>query len=233
MSEGFIRSTVRQSYRNQLWLLAGGVAVIAVITIALVSSPDLKNNRALILIVGCLIALVLLWKIPDTLAHMRHMPANHPITIELSRFGEPEVIADEVDRELQEGRERIGNIGITENWFVYPKLGALSLMRLDEIVWVYKKIIRYHTNGAFSGKNAALIIWDKQGIGLTITDYEDITNGMLQALTERVPWAIFGYTAERDAIWKSVRSQMIEAVDKSREALAQTPPQPADNPAKM
>src|ERR1041385_4872907 len=115
MSEGFIRRTIRESYRNQLWLLAGGVAVTAVVTMLVASDAGLKNYRTVVFVIGCLVALAFLWRIPDTLSHMRYMPANHPIAIELSRFGEPEAIADEVARELQEGRERLGHIGLTDN----------------------------------------------------------------------------------------------------------------------
>ncbi len=125
---------------------------VAIITLFLVADDALKANRQAILVIGCLIAFALLWKVPDVLSQRRNIPPDHPVIIELKRFGDLEAVPAEVDRELRENRIRIGRIGITENGLVYPGLGTLSLVRLDEIVWVYPHMIRHRKVKSGTGK---------------------------------------------------------------------------------
>ncbi len=231
MKKGFIRSSIEQSYRNRLWFFGAGTVTTILIAVLLVSNaPQLKINSVLVIGVALVICTALLWNMPETLNAVRHFPPDNPITIELSRFGEPETIADEVDAELLDHRDRIGAIGITANWLIYPGLGTLSLVRLDEIVWVYKHVLHYRTHGGRRmGDKWALIIWDKQKVGLTITDYEETVSEILQALAERVPWAVFGYSAEREAAWKSDPEELIGAVEKRMQEVTKPLVAPADN----
>jgi hypothetical protein len=162
-----------------------------------------------------LLLIGLIWAIVYTRQRMQN-PAAHPIMRMLARFGDPVKIANQIDAELNDHFDTVGKIRLTKHWLVYGSLGALSLTRFQDIIWIYKAVIHHSTNGALTGDNVSMKVWDRHGTCITITDYDSQINDTLKAVAGHAPWAFSGYSPDIEHHFKTNPTEMIHEVDRRK-----------------
>jgi hypothetical protein len=162
-----------------------------------------------------LLIVVLLLGMVYTRRQMQN-PARHPILRRLQPYGDPMKIANQIDAELKADGEAVGKIHLTKHWLVYSSLGALSVMKLGDVVWFYKSVTHYRTNNAPTGTNVSMRIWDRHGTGVIITDFDGAINDVLAALERRAPWAFKGYSKEIEYRFETNPTEMIHEVDRRK-----------------
>jgi hypothetical protein len=151
-------------------------------------------------------------------------PARHPIMRALGRFGTPADVAGQLDAELLAEHRQIGDLHLTPNWLVRASRSSLTALRIEDVVWAYKKVTQHRVNGVPAGKTYAAQIWDRHGVCMTVTGSESAVNQALETACQRAPWLVAGFSPDLEKAWKSNRAALIAAVDlRRREAVAQMP----------
>jgi hypothetical protein len=152
-------------------------------------------------------------------------PAAHPVMRALGRFGPPETVAAQLDAELLAQHRQVGGLHLTPNWRVQASKSRLAAMRIEDVVWAYKKVTQHRVNGIPAGKSYAAQIWDRHGACLTVTGSDAVISQALEAACQRAPWLMAGFSPDIEKTWKSNRAALIAAVDqRRRQVVAQMPP---------
>lgn len=146
--------------------------------------------------------------------------SKHPIMQALGRYGDPSIIVKEVEGEMALGSEKVGNVELTYKWAVLSTKTNFEAMRLKDAVWIYKTITQHRTNGIPTGKSYAALIYDKHGKVMTVNAKQDKVDDMLNAIYQRAPWVIAGYSEDLKKTWndKMGRQEMITAVAQRQSA---------------
>lgn len=147
-------------------------------------------------------------------------PHNHPFFKRLASYGDVEAAAREIDQELLAPRFAVKNVFVTEHWLV-SKVNGYHVMRLDDVVWLYKHVTQYRYYGVIPvGKAFAAHIRDRHGSEIQIRRRnEKQTHETLEAIMQGAPWALTGYDAQIEQAWKQNRSSVIDAVAQRRQQL--------------
>jgi hypothetical protein len=151
-------------------------------------------------------------------------PAAHPIMRALGRFGSPADVAGQLDAELLAEHRQVGSLRLTSNWLVQASKSHLAALRIEDVVWAYKKVTQHRVNGVPAGKTYAAQIWDRHGVCMTVTGSEWVVNQALEAACQRAPWLMAGFSPDLEQVWQSNRAALIAAVDqRRRQVVAQMP----------
>ena len=157
--------------------------------------------------VSTLVAIVLLiGAITRTFA-----PHRHPIWKALKRFGDPQAASDAIRDEMALPHTQIGKANVTTHWLVANQGDKFRATRLEDVAWLYHKVTRRRTGKAFEGQ-----VWDQYGTLIDFGGKEATVLSALKAIRTAAPWAIAGYNAEIDKLWKKSRSQFLDTVRQNR-----------------
>jgi hypothetical protein len=168
-----------------------------------------------------------LWGLARTIRRSND-PSVHPIMRALGRFGPPDYVAGQIDAEMLAANPKAGGVSLTPNWLVHAGSATLSATRIEDVVWAYKQVTQHRTNGIPTGKTYAAQIWDRHGVCITVTGKEPVVNQALEAVAQRVPWVLAGYSPELEKTWKQNRAAVIDAVEqRRRQVLGQVQSVPA------
>jgi hypothetical protein len=155
-------------------------------------------------------------------------PSTHPILRALGRFGPPDYVAGQIDAEMLAANSKVGGVHLTPNWLIHAAPASLSATRIDDVVWAYKQVTQHRTNGIPTGKTYAAQIWDRHGVCITVTGKEPVVTQALEAVAQRVPWVLAGYSPELEKTWKQNRAAVVDAVEqRRRQVLGQAQGAPA------
>ena len=141
---------------------------------------------------------------------------QHSIWREFQRFGEPSSIADQIETELANSAETVGNVQVTRNWLVAARASNLDVTQLKDIMWIYKKIV-----SGRGGKRISALVFDRHGRITTINGKEAQIDDTLKGIAQRMPWIMVGYSKEAQAAWNKDRAGFISAVDQRRQQANQ------------
>ncbi len=155
-------------------------------------------------------------------------PSTHPILRSLSRFGPPDYVASQIDAEMLAANPKAGGVQLTANWLVHATPASLKATRIDDVVWAYKQVTQHRTNGIPTGKTYTAQIWDRHGVCITVTGKELVVDQAIEAIAQRVPWVLAGYSPELEKTWKQNRAAVVDAVEqRRRQVLGQAQGVPA------
>jgi uncharacterized protein DUF6709 len=143
-------------------------------------------------------------------------PLKHPIMKRLSRLGDPQSVAGQIEMEMVGEPVKVGNVRLTRNWMIQSTSTSLDAARFNDVVWAYKRITQHRTNGIPTGKTYSALIYDRYGTSLTISGKEKLVDETLGEIFRRAPGTVTGYSSEIQKMWNSNRSGFIAAVDQKR-----------------
>lgn len=131
-------------------------------------------------------------------------PQSHPVIKNLSQFGDPKRIAQEIDAEVtgRDASKKRKHLILTENWVILRKGNSFRATRFEDIIWLYKKIVQHRTYGVPTGKTFSALVYDRHGTILNVRGQEDYINKILVSIANKAPWAIRGYS---DKLFKLYR----------------------------
>jgi hypothetical protein len=111
---------------------------------------------------------------------------------------------------------------------VQASSSSLTATRIEDIVWAYKQVTQHRTNGIPTGKTYNAQFWDRHGVRITVSGKEPVVNQALEAVAQRSPWVLAGFSPELEKTWKQNRAAVIEAVEqRRRQVLGQAQGVPA------
>ncbi|MBC8100129.1 MAG: hypothetical protein H7Y11_11850 [Armatimonadetes bacterium] len=177
----------------------------------MLNTHDFKNEGYLGLSITAIVGALCGLGVINGLATQAN-PQRHPVYQALALFGEPHVIAQQIDAELQGSTVRVGDLHFTRHWLVIQRRAMLQVTRYQDIMWAYKKVAQ----GRATGKNFMLHIYDRHGKLLMLTAQELEATEMINTVATHAPWALIGYSEETETMWDQQRAQFIATVDTRR-----------------
>lgn len=124
-----------------------------------------------------------------------------------------------IDGEAAPYAGRLGAF-VTKHLVISVELGSLSLLTLDELVWVYKT--RVGLLPKWQGKPYAAVLWSRHsptryGKYLSVTGTEEQVDRLLQEVIKAAPWVEQGWSQAKVDDWWKQRALFIASVDRRRE----------------
>ncbi len=149
----------------------------------------------------------------------RHKPTQHPIAKALAEAGEPEVVAARIEQELQSDAAKleIARTTLTRSWLFRPTTFGMDTLPLENLAWVYKKVVTRRSYGIPVGKTVSAVICDRNGKEINIVAKENQVDQLLTSIAERAPWVVAGFNEDLRQLWLRERSRFVEEVDQRRQ----------------
>jgi uncharacterized protein DUF6709 len=149
-------------------------------------------------------------------------PEKHPLMKSLEKYGTPNDVAMQIDSELRsEPASKVtGDLLVTKNWLIHASAFRTVLMQTREVIWAYQKITKHYHNGIPTGKSFSTVIRDSRGQTAEIQGKKKTAPDVVNALQQRMPWIISGFSKELEQAWKNDRAGLAQAVEKRRATLA-------------
>jgi hypothetical protein len=189
-----------------------------------IEEGNFRANGLIGLIAGGVVILLGFWGILTVIRRNNDL-TTHPILKALTRFGPLEFVISRIEGELAMPHTQIKNLHLTNNWLVFDGKTSLAATQNDDVAWVYKHVLTRRSYGIAVSKTYTAILYDRYGVQLTFTAgrKEADVNQMLEAISQRAPWAIAGFSKEIETAWKKDRVNFLAAVDRRKaEARAVT-----------
>jgi hypothetical protein len=146
---------------------------------------------------------------------------SHPTFKKLSTYGQPDIIAQSIDREINTSNVIVyKNTKITDTWLLHQHKHVLELGKLVDLVWIYFQTASRDIYGIIPlGTKYTVVCYDRNGDRVEITETKERVLTLIEQIHTRVPWAIVGYTDELELLWIKDRANFIAMVDKDRQNL--------------
>lgn len=151
-------------------------------------------------------------------------PDKHPIAQELSRFGNWQQMAQEIDAQMAEPHETHGKFfHLTRDWLIYQSRNSFDAVPYRDLVWHYMFQVTYRSFGIATGKSYSLMVCDRHGKMKPLLDGNDsvVVSDLVEKLKAVAPWAYAGYSDELQNFWNQERENMIATVEAHKQAFEQ------------
>jgi hypothetical protein len=181
----------------------------------MLDAKDYRDNGWWLLGIGIPIVLLCVWNLAKW-AKRSSDPASSPIVKRLG--GEQGVLAigQQLDIEMMGGTERFGAATVSPSFLLRPSVFDANIVRLEELVWIHKKVTQHRVNFVPTGKTYEVLLYTRKGTTCPVNGKEAQVNELLEKLASRYPWIIAGWSAELEATWKKNAAALIAAVDQRR-----------------
>lgn len=182
-----------------------------------------RLNGYLGIVAGVVFGLALLWCFWKGL-NWSTRPETHPVWRKLGKYGPAEQMAMQLDSELRSegGGEVFGNGRLTTNWLVHSAFASVDVFRMGDLVWAYPYVVKHYHSGIPTGKSHYVKVFDRGGATAMISVKKNMAPNLLNAIQRRAPWAVCGFSAELDQMWKKRRTEFLQTVEQ-RKKPAQPP----------
>lgn len=169
--------------------------------------------------VGLVILAASLWGLVTFFLRMAN-PDSHPIMQSLARFGPLDFVVNGIDMELSMPHTTIGKLHLTKSWMVFEAPTKLVATRYEDVTWIYKYFLKQKYNGITVKTTYSAKVYDRFGVccDFIAGRKEEIANQMLEAICQRTPWAVMGYSDQLEKIWKKDRQGFLAAVEQRKAA---------------
>lgn len=182
----------------------------------MLDTSDFRIPGYIGLAIAAVVLLLTVWGVFRWISR-RGDPLQHPIMKSLSRFGDPDTIASQIEMDMVNNPAKVGKLSLGRSWLVQSTGSSLSATRFNDVMWAYKSITQHRTNGIPTGKTYAALIWDRHGTCMTVNGKEKLIDETLTELSRRSAGAVFGFSADIQNMWKSNRADFLTAVDQRRQ----------------
>ncbi len=146
--------------------------------------------------------------------------ALHPIVRQMGGEQVALQYAAELESEMAAPTERHGRGILSRSWIVVPTLFHTGIVRLDWLVWIFKRTTTQSVYFVPVGKTHAAVLRSRTGASIEVITKERGVEELLATVAERVPWVVAGYSAELERAWKKERTAFLAAVDGRRREIA-------------
>lgn len=159
------------------------------------------------------------WNLRKFYARVQN-PSTHPIIVALGRFGSVPQLAMEIEGELRGETEALGSARVTQSWIFVSQNFGLSMCRIPEIVWAYKKVTRHSWNFIPTGKSYGAIIFGRDGRPIETGGAQKKMDRLLEIVGSRTPWALVGFSDEINNLVRSNWLGFVAEIDARRSKAA-------------
>jgi hypothetical protein len=180
----------------------------------LINAHDATREGWVGLVVGIPLALLAFWNLWKWRERASDITA-HPAVRALKVAGQPWQAAQQIEGELPAAQE-FNKLKVTASWVLAPTFFALHVRRLQDLVWVYGKVVRHYTYFIPTEKSWGIVICDANGAFEVPLKSEEMMGEAVAAIVQRVPYVIAGHTPELEGLYNGKRAEFIAAVQQRK-----------------
>jgi hypothetical protein len=114
---------------------------------------------------------------------------------------------------------KANNTYITPQWLVHPQTYGMNIVRLDRLMWVYKKVTSHSVNFIPTGKSYELLMHDNFGQEHTIEMSEQQVHETIEQINGSAPWAVVRFSDEIKGLWDKQRDDFYALVAERKQEL--------------
>jgi DnaJ-class molecular chaperone len=144
-------------------------------------------------------------------------PRKHPMYRSLTRYGDGDLLACNIDHEIKDrynSQELAGNtLFITPSWLLFTQTYNLQIVKLDRLMWAFKKVTNHSINFIPTGKTYTIVLYDRFGKERNFSMSETEVGFTIQKIRRYAPWAVVGYTPESRKMWDWRRKEFYAMVE--------------------
>ncbi len=183
-------------------------------------SDSFRRPGYVVIGVGIVFLLLFLWQALPAWRAWRD-PERHPLAQRIAKWGDPMGVGlaaeHEFDNPLLKAKAgwRLGNTYLIRSTFF-----TVNLLRLQDVLWGYKKVTKHSVNFIPTGKTYEAIVACYGGTA-TIPGKEKKVHELLAFVQQRAPWAMYGWSAELAAAFNKNRQEFARSVEQRRQEWAQ------------
>lgn len=145
-------------------------------------------------------------------------PATSPIVTQLQHRGGM-MACQQIDSEMAQSSGKTGKAIVTSSWVIAPHFYHASIMHLEDVVWVYKKVTQHRVNFIPTGKTYAAMLCAANGQMVQIDDKQEKIDQLIGTIAAKAPWAMVGFSDEIQKLWQKNRDALLQAVNQRRSEL--------------
>jgi len=129
-------------------------------------------------------------------------PQKSNAFLSLSRFGMPNEVARDIDKEFCSRNLRIAEAYFTNKWFLQISLYGIDIYSLVSIVWAHAKETKKRINGIPAGSDWSVVIYIMgKKAEVTIPCCEEEMDALMAHIKRNLPWVTTGYSKELSQLW--------------------------------
>jgi DnaJ-class molecular chaperone len=148
-------------------------------------------------------------------------PRKHPIYSSLLKYGDGDLLACNIDNEIKDryhSQELEDNtLFLTPSWLLFTQIYNLQIVKLDRLIWAFKKVTNHSINFIPTGKTYAIVLYDRFGKKRNFSMSEREVDLIIQRIRTYAPWAVIGYTPESRKMWDWRRKEFYAMVEQRKQ----------------
>jgi hypothetical protein len=138
-------------------------------------------------------------------------PASDPLVQRVAAWGDPVAVSAEIAAERERPWRKAGHFEITEHYVVNASFYRLDVLRLGDLLWAYKKVIKKSVNFVPVGKDYQAVLACVGGTAEVQTKDAEVDE-ILHYAAARAPWAVFGHDKEIEQVFRKDPAGFVAAV---------------------
>jgi hypothetical protein len=174
-------------------------------------TQDYRSFGYTSLIFGIPVLLLACWKLWGYLQASGDY-AKHPFALGLAKYGQLDMLVQQVDAEIaglhtsfKKGAHRAE---ITTHWLIASDRFTATPMRLDSIVWIYRRVVKKKLYFLITvRKSFSIIAYDRFGRKVAILLNDLQTGELMQNIASAAPQAIRGYDGKIAKLWRRTKDK--------------------------
>ncbi|WP_461614025.1 DUF6709 family protein [Clostridium sp. Marseille-QA1073] len=134
----------------------------------------------------------------------------------LSKYGNTDYIENQINQEINYPEYVNRRITITNNWIIDKTPFSVKFMPIENLVWVYNVRTKHYQNGIRTGTSFSVMCYSDKNEKLPLNvgwkKDEEKAIEIIELLSQKAPWAIYGYSDEIKKNFKKNPQKVIEEV---------------------
>jgi hypothetical protein len=186
----------------------------------MLDATNYRLNGYLGMTAGAVFGLAMLWCLWKGFSWTTR-PETHSVWKKLAKYGPAQQVGSQMDAEFRSagGGQAFGNARLTTDWLVHASPYNIEVFRMADLVWVYPQLVKHYHSGIPTGKSHFVKVFDREGASTTISVKKNVLPNLMLALQNSVPWAVYGFSADLEKMWKNRRGDFLQTVEQKKKAV--------------
>jgi hypothetical protein len=183
-------------------------------------AAEYLNTGIAFLILGLPLAVLAVWNCGKAFRRSSN-ESTLPGLVTLGAYGNVDQLCMEIEADRRLRKERYGDLEVTQSWIMRRSFFSLWLCPVQDLAWAYKKVTKHSVYFIPTGRTFAVILAGGRRQRVEVNMPEPLANQLLNTLAARAPWAIFGYSAEVENIWRKKSQTFLDMVAERKRKYAE------------
>lgn len=144
-------------------------------------------------------------------------PEKNKIFKQVTKYENPDAAINSIQEELPyDLLQNKGGLFVLRSWILKEGFFSFNIYKLDDVVWIYKKVTRHSVNFIPTGKTYGLVLKFQDKSQCFITMGEKQVDYIITSLKQMNPWIVVGFSQSINKMWTSNYRQLVNYVQSEK-----------------